>query len=240
MADRLQKIISASGLMSRRAAENCISEGRVVLNGRTAVLGDRADPHSDLILLDGRPLPSGAEKQYIMLNKPKGYVCTLNDEKDRKNVCELVESANTRLYPVGRLDMYSEGLLIMTNDGNFANILMHPSHNFKKTYRTWAEGRDVGAAVEYLRCPLELDDGYVVQAENVEIERVYPGGAVLLITIAEGRNRQVRKMCGICGLKVSRLMRIKEGPLELGDLPEGKWRRLSDDEVKAIVAANKH
>lgn len=233
MAERLQKLISAAGLMSRRAAEECISAGRVTVNGRVASLGDRADEELDLILVDGRPLPRHGARTYIMLNKPRGYVTTMSDEKGRRDVTELVRGLE-RVYPVGRLDMYSEGLLIMTDDGDFANTLMHPSHNFKKTYRTWVQGEDVGLAVEYLRGELDIGD-CIVRAESVDIERLIPGGAVLLITIGEGRNRQVRKMCACCGLKVTRLMRISEGGLELGDLPPGKWRHLTEEEIQSVM-----
>lgn len=232
MAERLQKIISAAGLMSRRAAEEYIEAGRVKLNGEVAKLGDKAE-ETDVITVDGKPLPRAEGKTYIMLNKPRGYVTTMSDEKGRKNVTELI-SGQGRVYPVGRLDMYSEGLLIMTNDGDFANTLMHPSHEFKKTYRTWVQGEDVGLAVEYLRGELDIGD-YIVQADNVDIESLIPGGAVLLITISEGRNRQVRKMCACVGLKVTRLMRISEGPLELGTLPIGKWRHLTESEIKCIT-----
>ena len=151
MQERLQKIIATSGLMSRRAAEECILAGRVSLNGEKAQLGQKADRDRDIVLVDGRPLPTEEKKRYIMLNKPRGYVCTLKDEKGRKNVTELVRELNMRLYPVGRLDMYSEGLLIMTNDGNFANALMHPSGNFKKTYMTWVQAQDVGPKIELMR-----------------------------------------------------------------------------------------
>lgn len=233
MAERLQKIIAASGLMSRRAAEECIAAGRVRVNGRTASLGDKADALADEILLDGAPLPRVGERTYIMLKKPRGYVTTMSDEKGRRDVTELV-SALDRVYPVGRLDMYSEGLLIMTNDGEFANLLMHPSHNIRKTYRTWVQGEDVGLAVEYLRAPLDIGD-CVVCAIDVDIERLIPGGAVLLITIGEGRNRQVRKMCQCCGLKVTRLVRIKEGSLELGELKPGKWRALTQEEIDSVT-----
>lgn len=236
MTERLQKIISSAGLMSRRAAEEYISSGRVSVNGRVASLGDKADSEHDTILVDGKPLQNATERIYVMLNKPKGYVTTMSDEKGRRDVTELVRSLG-RIYPVGRLDMYSEGLLIMTNDGEFANRLMHPSHNFLKTYRTWVQGDDVGFAVEYLRGELDIGD-YIVSAENVDIERLIPGGAVLLITIGEGRNRQVRKMCQCCGLKVTRLVRISEGMLELGDLPVGKWRILTDDEVNGVMRDN--
>lgn len=219
--------------MSRRAAEECISAGRVTVNGRVASLGDRADEELDLILVDGRPLPRHGARTYIMLNKPRGYVTTMSDEKGRRDVTELVRGLE-RVYPVGRLDMYSEGLLIMTDDGDFANTLMHPSHNFKKTYRTWVQGEDVGLAVEYLRGELDIGD-CIVRAESVDIERLIPGGAVLLITIGEGRNRQVRKMCACCGLKVTRLMRISEGGLELGDLPPGEWRHLTEEEIQSVM-----
>lgn len=219
--------------MSRRAAEECISAGRVTVNGRVASLGDRADEELDLILVDGRPLPRHGARTYIMLNKPRGYVTTMSDEKGRRDVTELVRGLE-RVYPVGRLDMYSEGLLIMTDDGDFANTLMHPSHNFKKTYRTWVQAEDVGLAVEYLRGELDIGD-CIVRAESVDIERLIPGGAVLLITIGEGRNRQVRKMCACCGLKVTRLMRISEGGLELGDLPPGKWRHLTEEEIQSVM-----
>ncbi|MBQ3211547.1 MAG: rRNA pseudouridine synthase [Oscillospiraceae bacterium] len=233
MAERLQKLISSAGLMSRRAAEECILAGRVTVNGSIASLGDKADAATDVIMVDGRALPSANEKMYIMLNKPKGYVCTLNDEKGRRNVTELVSIPNVRLYPVGRLDMYSEGLLLMTNDGDFANRLMHPSYEIRKTYRTWVQGQDVGLAVEYLRAPMEIDE-YIVCADFVDIEGVFPGGAVLSITISEGRNRQVRKMCSQCGLKVTKLVRISEGPLDLGDLPLGKWRYLEPSELDML------
>lgn len=233
MKDRLQKIISASGLMSRRAAEECISAGRVSVNGQTAALGDKADIETDIILLDGRTLPSGSNKIYIMLNKPKGYVTTMKDEKGRKNVTDLVKDLGSRVYPVGRLDMYSEGLLIMTNDGDFANRLMHPKHNVDKTYMTWVTGEDIGFCVELLRQPMEID-GYVVSPAEAYISELKPGGAVLMITIHEGRNRQVRKMCELAGMKVTRLKRVSEGQLELGDLKSGKWRHLTQEEIDSF------
>lgn len=239
MQERLQKIISAAGLMSRRAAEQALSDGRVTVNGLPASLGDKADKDIDEILVDGLKLPSAGEKLYIMLNKPKGYVCTLNDEKGRRNVTELVKSLGARLYPVGRLDMYSEGLLLMTNDGDFANRVMHPSYNVSKTYLTWVSGEDIGLAMEYLRMPMEID-GYVISPAEVELQRLYENGAVLAITIHEGRNRQVRKMCETVGLKVNRLLRIREGELELGSLKSGTWRHLSQEEVQKINSGMEH
>lgn len=236
MTERLQKLISAAGLMSRRAAEEAIKAGRVTVNGLVAELGAKADAETDAILVDGKALPSTSGKRYIMLNKPKGYVCTLSDEKGRKKVTELVDIPGERLYPVGRLDMYSEGLLILTNDGDFANTLMHPANEFVKSYRTWVQGSDIRAAVTRLAWPMEIDD-CTVCADGVEVEGMYPGGAVLLISIHEGRNRQVRKMCSQVGLKVTKLLRISEGPLELGNLPVGKWRELSREEVEEIKEA---
>ena len=233
MKERLQKIISASGLMSRRAAEELIAAGKVSVNGVTAALGDKAEAGVDKILVDGKALPSAGEKLYIMLNKPRGYVTTLSDEKGRKNVTELIKELGTRLYPVGRLDMYSEGLLLMTNDGDFANRLMHPSHQVDKCYHTWVKGEDMGWAVELLRCPMEID-GYVTSPAQVDILELKGEEALLGITIHEGRNRQVRKMCEAAGLKVTRLMRVSEGGVELGTLESGKWRRLTEEELDML------
>ena len=233
MKERLQKIISASGLMSRRAAEELIAAGKVSVNGVTAALGDKAEAGIDRILVDGKVLPFAGEKLYIMLNKPRGYVTTLSDEKGRKNVSELVKELGIRLYPVGRLDMYSEGLLLMTNDGDFANRLMHPSHQVDKCYHTWVKGEDMGWAVELLRCPMEID-GYVTSPAQVDILELKGEEALLGITIHEGRNRQVRKMCEAAGLKVTRLMRVSEGGVELGTLKSGRWRRLTEEELNML------
>ena len=234
MKERLQKIISASGLMSRRAAEELIAAGKVSVNGATAALGDKAEAGIDRILVDGKALPSAGEKLYIMLNKPRGYVTTLSDEKGRKNVSELVKELGTRLYPVGRLDMYSEGLLLMTNDGDFANRLMHPSHQVDKCYHTWVKGEDIGWAVELLRCPMEID-GYVTRPALVDILEIKGEDALLSVTIHEGRNRQVRKMCEAAGLKVTKLVRVSEGGVELGALKSGKWRRLTEEELAMLL-----
>ena len=233
MQERIQKLISAAGLMSRRAAEQALAEGRVTVNGMLAALGEKADIDIDEICVDGKRIPSTNSKVYIMLNKPKGYVCTLNDEKGRRNVTELVKTLGQRVYPVGRLDMYSEGLLLMTNDGDFANRVMHPSNNVSKTYLTWVEGEDIGLAMEYLRYPMEID-GYVISPAEVELHELNSQGAVLAITIHEGRNRQVRKMCDAVGLKVKRLLRIREGNLELGELKSGTWRFLSEEEIAMV------
>ena len=237
MTERLQKIISASGLMSRRAAEEAILAGRVLLNGRRALTGDKADAACDSILVDGKALPAAEKKIYVMLNKPRGVVTSLHDEKNRRDVRELVSGSGARLYPVGRLDMYSEGLLLMTNDGDFANRVMHPSHEVRKTYRTWVKGERIDRALAILRAPMEID-GYRIRPAELELVSEYPGGAVLSITIHEGRNRQVRKMCAAAGLKVTRLQRTAEGELSLGDLKPGEWRYLSDEEVCSILGEN--
>ncbi|MBQ9687222.1 MAG: rRNA pseudouridine synthase [Oscillospiraceae bacterium] len=239
MTERLQKIISAAGVMSRRAAEEAIRAGRVSVNGTVAGLGDKADVSVDQILVDGKPLKQNERKVYIMLNKPRGYVTTMHDEKDRKNVTELVKDVGCRIYPVGRLDMYSEGLLLLTNDGAFANCVMHPSHEIGKTYFTWVKGADIGPAVEYLRGPMEID-GYITRPADVDIVEVYPDGACLSVTIHEGRNRQVRKMCQLAGLQVTKLLRVAEGALTLGQLKSGQWRYLTEAEVAGILSAQEN
>ena len=235
MKERLQKIISARGLASRRKAEEWIVAGRISVNGTTAVLGDAVDLDSDEILLDGRPLPSRQENVYIMLNKPRGYVTTLSDEKGRKNAASLVADCGTRVYPVGRLDMDSEGLLLFTNDGEFANQLMHPSHEVNKTYKVTVTGYSF-EGLGKLKLPVTLD-GYTIRTPEVQVIRrpMAPGEkAVLKVTIHEGRNRQVRRMCAMAGMEVTRLIRIREGSLVLGDLPSGKWRYLTSQEVEEL------
>ena len=231
MAERLQKLISAAHLASRRAAEQMILDGRIIVNGLTAELGQTADPAVDVILVDGKPLTFSAEKVYIILNKPRGYVTTLSDEQGRRTVAELVEDAGVRVYPVGRLDLDSDGLLLLTDDGALANALMHPAHEVDKTYRTEVEG-DIEAALPILRSSLEID-GYRIRPAEVAAA----GDGVLNITIHEGRNRQVRKMCEVAALRVRRLTRIAEGPLKLGELPRGKWRYLTENEIKLLKNA---
>ena len=233
MSDKLQKIISAAGLMSRRAAEKAIEDGRVTVNGQTAQLGDRADAQLDQIQVDGVPVSTGGKKIYIVLNKPCGYVTTMHDEKGHHSVNELVDDLEERVYPVGRLDINSEGLLIMTNDGDFANRLMHPSHEVEKVYRTWVTGGILSSGVEKLRRPM-LIDGFKTQPAKVEIEESSANGAVLRITIHEGRNRQVRKMCSNAGFSVKRLCRIREGAVSLGNLPSGRWRYLTEYELRQM------
>ena len=234
MSERIQKLISAAGLMSRRDAEEAIRAGRVCVNGVQAGLGDRADPARDSVTVDGWELPRGGGKVYLMLNKPRGYVTTMRDEKGRKNVTELIDLPGVRIYPVGRLDMYSEGLLLLTNDGDFANRVMHPRHERSKVYRTWVTGAEIERAVRLLRRPMEID-GCTVCAKGVDIVQSYPGGALLSITIGEGRNRQIRKMCAQAGLKVTRLLRTEEGGVRLGDLKSGCSRPLTKEEIQRLL-----
>ena len=229
MKERLQKILSARGIASRRKAEEMVKQGAVTVNGRTAVLGDSADPDVDTILVEGKPLPAQQQFVYLMLNKPRGYVTTLSDEMGRKNAAQLVADCGVRVYPVGRLDMDSEGLLLFTNDGEFANRLMHPKHEVQKTYDVWVTGYSSGAE-ERLKMPIELD-GYLIKAPLVKLLSTENDKARLRVTIHEGRNRQVRRMCDAAGMQVTRLKRIREGKLSLGELPLGKWRYLTAYEV---------
>ena len=230
--ERIQKILSARGVCSRRQAEEWIKAGRVSCNGHICQLGDTADADADRILVDGNPLPSATAHVYIMLNKPCGFVTTLSDEKGRKNVTELVKDCNTRVYPVGRLDMDSEGLLLLTNDGEFANLLMHPRHEVNKTYAVEVSGF-TQSGMERMTLPMSID-GHPIQKPAVTLVSLTGDHALLHITIHEGRNRQVRKMCAICGMQVRRLTRISEGAVTLGQLPKGKWRHLTDAEVAKL------
>lgn len=233
MEERLQKIIAASGLCSRRAAEEMIEAGRVTVNGESAALGMKADARRDSILVDGKKLPSGEKKLYLLYYKPRGIVTSLKDEKGRKDISLLLEELGTRVYPVGRLDLDSEGLLLLTNDGDFANRLSHPSFEVDKCYRTWLRGEGIEEKIPLLREPMEID-GYAIRPAQVELLRLGEGEAVAEITIHEGRNRQVRKMCARVGLEVTRLMRVREGFLRLGKLRPGQWRELSPEEVSRL------
>lgn len=229
MKERIQKILSQHGIASRRQAEQMILDGRVTCNGVFCTLGESADPETDDIRVDGKPLPSAGKKVYIMLHKPKGYVTTLSDDKGRKNAAMLVGDCGQRVYPVGRLDMDSEGLLLFTNDGDFANHLMHPKHEVNKIYQVNVNGYTT-ANIERLKRPIVLD-GYRISPPDVDVLVTDGDSATLMITIHEGRNRQVRRMCARAGMQVKRLVRIQEGSLALGDLPAGKWRFLTDEEI---------
>ncbi|MDR3278536.1 MAG: rRNA pseudouridine synthase [Oscillospiraceae bacterium] len=228
MLERIQKILSARGACSRREAERLIADGRVTVNGVTASLGQSADGGTDVIALDGAPLRPPGERVYIMLNKPRGVVTTVRDDRGRQTAVSLVADCGARVYPVGRLDMDSDGLLLLTNDGAFANRLTHPSGEKEKTYLAEVSG-DIDAALPVLSQPMEID-GYTVRPARVTAD-----GGRLTFTIHEGRNRQIRKMCAQAGLAVRRLTRVSEGGVALGGLPPGAWRRLTAAEVEKLL-----
>lgn len=235
MEERLQKLLSAAGVCSRRAAEGYITAGRVTVNGQTAELGQRADPEKDEIRVDGKLLAPKEELVYLLLNKPRGYVTTLSDEKGRKNVADLVRDCGVRVYPVGRLDLDSEGLLLMTNDGSLMQHLLHPSGEINKTYHVSVYGAVDGAA-EKLAAIRDLD-GETIRPAQVRVLKQTTQTADLAITIHEGKNRQIRRMCSSCGLTVKRLRRVQEHTLKLNDLPVGQWRYLTEEEVLKLKKA---
>ena len=220
--------------MSRRSAEKAIGDGRVTVNGKIAQIGDSADLAADVILLDGVQVHGQDNKVYIALNKPRGYVTTMDDEKGRRTVADLLRKIPQRVYPVGRLDMYSEGLLICTNDGAFANVLMHPSKHMKKTYIAEVRGNVNPDVIDMLRQPMDID-GYRIKPAVVEAVELSDRYAVFKISISEGRNRQIRKMCEQVGLRVTSLIRIAEGPVSLGQLESGQWRYLTEEEIEAVI-----
>lgn len=239
---RLQKFFSDAGVMSRRHAEAEISAGRVTVNGVTATLGMKINPASDEVMYNGErvvPRSEGDSYTYIALNKPAGYVTTMSDESNRPTVCELTRDLGRRVYPVGRLDMYSEGLIIMTDDGEAAMKLMHPSYSTTKVYAVRVRGSVSPEALDRLTSPMELD-GYTIAPVGVKVvsdNRKNSRGEIvtdMLFTLGEGRNRQIRRMCEACGLTVVRLRRISEGEISLGNLPSGKWRYLTDSEIEYI------
>ena len=229
---RIQKVLSDAGIMSRRKAEEAVAQNRVTVNGRPCKTGQKVDPRKDIIAVDGARIMIEKRKKnlYIMLNKPRGYVTTMNDERGRKTVMSLISDLPMRVYPVGRLDLNSEGLLLFTNDGDFANKVAHPSFNNEKTYEVHVRG-DAAGAVEALVKPMSIDD-HLVQAGSVQLLKQEPDGGILRIVVREGRNRQIRKMCLMCGLKVLSLRRTTIGKLELGLLKPGQWRHLSEKEVR--------
>jgi 23S rRNA pseudouridine2605 synthase len=231
--ERLQKLIAAAGLASRRQAEEWIAAGRVTVNGRPAVLGESADPLRDRIEIDGRPLAAAGRKYYILLNKPVGYVTTLRDPQGRPTVSELLREIPARLHPVGRLDLTTEGLLLLTNDGELTQRLAHPRHEVEKTYLVRLRGRLGAETRRRLEEGVLLEDGPTAPA-RVEKVRSTESHTWLEITIHEGRNRQVRRMCEAVGHPVSRLKRIRVAFLELGDLAPGQFRHLTAAEVARL------
>lgn len=235
---RIQKIIAESGMCSRRKAEEFIAAGKVKVNGHPCSLGDKAIPGKDLITVDGNKILVAKRRNlyYIMLHKPRGYVTTMNDELDRKCVTELLSDFPERVYPVGRLDKNSEGLLLLTNDGNFANDIMHPSKHVSKTYRVTVRPDINDEQLVQLASGVVIDGRKTAECSVVVLDK-QPGRVVLQMTIHEGRNRQIRKMCEAVGLEVARLKRTAIGPLKLGMLQSGEYRELKPDELRAIRTA---
>lgn len=230
MIERLQKIISACGECSRRSAEKLIESGKVRVNGVVASIGDKADSERDVIEVNGKVI-SGGERYYIMLNKPRGYITTLDDEHGRKTVSELVD-VGARVYPIGRLDYNSEGLLLMTNDGELTYKLTHPSHDIPKGYIVTVRGK-LEDALTVLKSPIEID-GRMTRPADVTVLRENSEGGLLHITIREGRNRQIRRMCEAANLRVVRLKRVTIGDLLLEKMPAGRWRHLTESEVRYL------
>lgn len=238
---RIQKIFSDAGVMSRRAAEREIEAGNVKVNGETVYLGDRADPESDTITWNGKKImcDAGRERTYIVLNKPLGYVTTAKDEKGRESVLDLVRDIGVRVYPVGRLDMFSEGLLLLTDDGDLTYKMTHPSGELKKVYTVKIKGTISDGDLEALRRPMKID-GYRLRPVGVRLisrgktDRAGTEFSSLEFTLSEGRNRQIRKMCENVGLKVMSLCRVRIGEIELGNLPVGEWRYLSEGELQYL------
>jgi len=236
MLERLQKIISAAGVASRRAAEEIILEGRVRVNGKVvSELGSKADPGKDHIKVDGKLINPQQPQTYIMLNKPAGYITTMSDPEKRPLVQDLLKGVRTRVYPVGRLDYNTEGMLLLTNDGDFAHLITHPSHELSKTYLVKVKGQLDDATLEKLAKGIYLDDGKTAPA-RVRKVRKEEANSWIEIAIHEGRKRQVRRMMDRVGHSVIRLKRTKIGPISLGDLPMGMFRHLTSDEVKMLRA----
>ena len=238
MEERIQKVMSQNGVCSRRSAEELIKKGRVSLNGRPVSLGDRMDPKKDILVVEGKRVYTRRdnEKLYYMLNKPRGVVTTLFDRHAKKNVGELIEGASARLFPVGRLDKDSEGLLLMTNDGHLANKIAHPSSGVSKSYRVSVKPAATEEQLSSLAAGVETEDGLMSPA-SVRVTGAQAGRTVFEITLREGKNREIRKMCETVGLAVIRLKRTSIGPLRLGALKSGEYRKLSRAEIAAIKSA---
>lgn len=238
--DRIQKVLSDNGVMSRRKAEDAIRQRRVQVNGRPAEIGQKINPRKDIIAIDGVNVELQRRKNnvYIMLNKPRGYVTTTSDEMGRACVSDLVADVPEKVYPIGRLDKVSEGLLLLTNDGNFANTVMHPRNHISKTYRATVRPEVSEDQLIKLSTGVEIDGKKTLPA-TVHVLTRESGRTVLQITIYEGRNRQIRKMCEALGLVVARLKRVSVGPVKLGMLQPGAWRELTTTELTALRAASK-
>lgn len=233
---RLQKMLADCGVASRRRAEAMIESGRVAVNGVRASIGDKVDIKKDRVTVDGEPVRPVEEKLYIMLHKPRGYLTAMADDRGRKCVSELVEELDARVFPVGRLDKDSEGLLLMTNDGAFANLIAHPSTHVPKVYRVTVRPGVTEAQLTRLSVGVEID-GRMTAPATIRVLEQQPGRVVLEFVLHEGRNRQIRNMCEAVGLEVARLKRTAVGAVKLGMLPQGRFRELTPDEVRRLRAA---
>ena len=236
---RLQKFIADAGLMSRRAAEAEIEAGKISVNGHVAALGTKINPREDIVTYKGKRVAYKAREHiYIMMNKPRGYLSSTTDDRGRKCVTDLLAGVEERVYPVGRLDMISEGMLLLTNDGELKNRLTHPSHTIPKIYRVKVGGKVDDDQYGILTSPLVID-GYKIKPVEVSVGENDESGTVLKMTLYEGRNRQIRKMCEAASLTVKRLSRVSIGSLKLDGLPVGKWRYLDPSEVEYLYKATK-
>ncbi len=239
MADstvRLQKFLAESGVASRRKSEELIADGKVKVNGKTASIGDKINPKKDTVTVSGKKIVKRKEFTYILLHKPRGFITTMSDEMDRKCVAELIKDVPVRVYPVGRLDRDSEGMLLFTNDGEFANAMTHPTKHVPKTYRVTVRPSITEDQITQLTTGIIIDDRKTAPAQ-VRVVTKEEGRVVLEIILYEGRNRQIRKMCEAVGLEVARLKRTAIGSIKLGMLKQGAWRELNEDEVRKLMIA---
>ncbi len=239
MADskvRLQKFLAESGVASRRKSEELIADGKVRVNGKVATIGDKVDPKRDSVTVSGKKIVKRKEFTYILLHKPRGFITTMSDEMDRKCVAELIKDVPVRVYPVGRLDRDSEGMLLFTNDGEFANAMTHPTKHVPKTYRVTVRPAITEEQITQLTTGIIIDDRKTAPAQ-VRVVTKEEGRGVLEIILYEGRNRQIRKMCEAVGLEVARLKRTAIGSIKLGMLKQGAWRELNEDEVRKLMIA---
>ncbi|MDD7614768.1 MAG: pseudouridine synthase [Clostridiaceae bacterium] len=234
---RLQKYLSMCAVASRRKSEELIAQGKVKINGKVAQIGDKVSPKRDTVTVSGKKVAAHKSKIYIMLYKPRGFITTMDDEMGRKCVAELVSDVGERVYPVGRLDKDSEGLLLLTNDGEFANHMTHPSKHIPKTYRVTVRPDVTDDMLTVFSTGMEIDGRMTAPADAHIIEK-QDNRVVLEIVLYEGRNRQIRKMCEALGLEVARLKRSSMGSLKLGMLPPGKWRELTEDEVHKLMVSS--
>ena len=233
---RLQKFLAESGVASRRKSEELIDQGKVKVNGRVAMIGDKIDPKKDTVTVSGKKIVKTKTFTYIVLHKPRGFITTMSDEKDRKCVAELIKDVDGRVYPVGRLDKDSEGMLLFTNDGAFANAMTHPTKHVPKTYRVTVRPSISEEQITALTQGVIIEDRKTAPAE-VRVVTKEEGRVVLEIILYEGRNRQIRKMCEEVGLEVARLKRTQIGSIKLGMLKQGSWRHLTEDEVRKLMIA---